>query len=377
MARLIVIIPLLLLAGFRIWSWYLKRKTAQRQAQIVQARATIARHEAREAAANAPTIFPTEHGLVPRAELVVAGSEQSDEVRAALDAARTGDWRPAAAYLTEGGTDWDRRWFGLRPFTDLAVEDDGWLQAWRKEQPDSPEAALLQVDALIGVAWAIRSGERASKVSREQFEGFHRVLREAEEAAQEAVRLARAGDPNPWVVQIPIAMGLGWSNDRFRELWAELTARDPHNWAGHSRALQYWCAKWRGSHEQMHAFIDTAIASAPAGSLLAAMKIEAYFEQFNQDKEPVSAYQRAEVGTALDAALADLAAADPAHLRIDHTRGWLAYGLTKNGRAAEAVEQFRALGTVIPAPWAGFYKPVDSFVGLRIDAVLAATAEEA
>ncbi|MFJ6618187.1 hypothetical protein ACIQOW_11535 [Kitasatospora sp. NPDC091335] len=344
------------------------RLAKRKQAQLDRARTTIANHEARQAEEERgrDTATASGHGLVPAEDLVLDG-EPGPEEEAALAAAKAGDWRPAAAHLT-GDVRADVRWRRQRALAELAAEDDAWLLAWRAEHPQDPAAALLHADALVVLAWNIRSSARAQHVTREQFAAFHRVLGEAGEAAVEAAALAPAGDPNPWVAQVPVAMGLGWSNDRFRAHWAELTERDPHHWAAHNRALQYWCAKWHGSHELMHGFIDGAIAAAPAGSLLAPMKLEAYFEQFGQDGERLSAWKRPEVGAALDAALADLAAADPEHPRIRTARGWLAYTLTLAGRPAEALEQYQALGRYVPQPFSYLGDPRQSFVDLRVKA---------
>ncbi|MFJ2777540.1 hypothetical protein [Kitasatospora sp. NPDC087315] len=349
------------------------RLAKRKLAQLERARAAIARHEGRlaeeERAGN--TITPAEHGLLLGSELVVEGEPGPEEL-AALRAAESGDWRPAAAYLA-GGANADARVRRMRPLSQLAAEDDTWLRAWREERPEDPTAALLHADALVLLAWNIRTGSAARQVSAEQFAGFHRVLREAEEASAEAAALA-PDDPNPWATQLSIAMGLGWDHDRFGALWSEIVKRDPYHWAAHNRALQYWCAKWRGSHELMHGFIDEAVAAAPAGSLLAPMKLEAYYEQFARDDEKRTAWQRPEVGAALDAALADLAAADPGHHRILYARGWLAFALTRAGRATEAMEQYRALGRFIPQPWAAWYDdPRQHFVDTRIDAVKAST----
>ncbi|MFH8387091.1 hypothetical protein ACH4E7_40305 [Kitasatospora sp. NPDC018058] len=54
-----------------------------------------------------------------------------------------------------------------------------------------------------------------------------------------------------------------------------MTARDPHHLRAHEGALQYWCAKWHGSHELMHTFVDAALADAPAGSLLTTLRVRA------------------------------------------------------------------------------------------------------
>ncbi|MEE1783279.1 hypothetical protein PUR71_10185 [Streptomyces sp. SP17BM10] len=115
------------------------------------------------------------------------------------------------------------------------------------------------------------------------------------------------------VAQQPIAMGQGWSNERYRALWAEIVAREPHHFGAHTAALQYWCEKWLGGDELMHEFADKAIADAPAGSLLTVLKLRAYWEQVLRDGSAASLHRSAEFTAALDAALADLAAADPAH----------------------------------------------------------------
>ncbi|MFI5531772.1 hypothetical protein ACIA8O_24885 [Kitasatospora sp. NPDC051853] len=312
-------------------------------------------------------------GLVPRAELVEVGSEPTDPAaRAALDAAKAGNWRPAAAHLSDGDGDWSIRYARMNPFGELAATDDIWLWQWRKEEPDNHVAAQVQTDALVRRAWQIRTGAYASQVSREQAMGFHQVLQQALEASYEAIRLAPAGDPNAWVVQLPIAMGQGWSRERYRALWAEIVAREPHHFAAHVAALQYWCEKWLGSNELMHEFADTAIAAAPAGSLLTGLKLRAYWEQVLRDKSAASLYRSAEYTAALDAALADLAAADPAHLGIVPTSGWIAHGLIENGRPAQALNLFRRMGREIAGPWVYYGNPAAVFDAARTKAARAA-----
>lgn len=114
--------------------------------------------------------------LVPREQLVVKGDEPPAELAAVLDAARSGDWRPAAGYLAEVGgyRDATRRWAGLGPLCVVAAEDDRWLLRWREEDPRSAAAALVQTSVLVGRAWDIRTGKLASEVSEEQFRGSAR-----------------------------------------------------------------------------------------------------------------------------------------------------------------------------------------------------------
>ncbi|MEV0187877.1 DUF4034 domain-containing protein [Kitasatospora purpeofusca] len=315
--------------------------------------------------------------LVPREQLVLKGDEPPAELAAVLDAARSGDWRPAAGYLAEVGAyrDASLRWARLGPLCTMAAEDDTWLRRWREEDPRSAAAALVQTSALVGRAWEIRTSKPASEVSTEQFRGFREVLGEAELVALQAVETAPAEDPNPWVAQIAIAMGLNRPHEDFRGLWAEIVARDPHHLRAHEAALQYWCAKWHGSHELMHAFVDTALAGAPGGSLLTVLRIQAFFEQITRDKAPAEAYRTPEFTAAVDALLADMEQADPAHPYLQDARGWAAWGLVKSARPVQALELFRAMGREVAGPWFLYDDPRGAFYRMRDNCVQAVARE--
>lgn len=78
--------------------------------------------------------------------------------------------------------------------------------------------------------------------------------------------------------------------------------------------------------------------------------------------------------SALDAAIADAAAADPTHPKLPHLRHWLAYGLWLADRPHEALNQFRALGPHVDAdPWTRWNDPVAKVVAARDDCVEALT----
>ncbi|QKW21326.1 hypothetical protein HUT16_21690 [Kitasatospora sp. NA04385] len=370
MARLIVIIPLVLLLAWKVLTWWAKAKTArveklqgELQERVKARRAELERE------------LSTEHGLVPREELVVTKTPEVPGLDAALAAATAGDWHPAAELLAAATGDHDLRLRLLGPLGENAAEDDAWLRAWRAERPEDADAAVITVEALVQLAWNIRSSRRASEVSQEQFQAFHRVLGEAEEAAKDAERLAADDDPLPFYVQQPVAMGLSWANSRYVALWSELSARDPRHLAGHQRALQYWCAKWHGSHELMHAFADAAVAGAPVGSLLTAVKLQAWDEQFRGAEDRSAAYGSPEVLASVEAAEADLAAAEAAPAaaatapRIRYLHGLLAEFHTRAGRGADAMRHFRALGPHVPGPWTDYEDPVGA---IQRDRVIAA-----
>ncbi|MFF5305510.1 hypothetical protein ACFY5F_39755 [Streptomyces sp. NPDC013161] len=304
------------------------------------------------------------YGLAPANQLDTSFAGPDPEADAVAESALAGDWRQAATYLAAAGRDWDLRWYRLGILTSAAAKDDAWLKAWRTEYPYDPAAALVHADALVTIAGEVRGDKLAKLTSAEQFEGFHRLLAEALPACQEAARMA-PDDPSPWIAQISIALGLGWSHDDFRALWAEITARDPYHYRAHYSALQYWCAKWRGSHDSMFAFAEQAAASAPPGSLLPALRLDALFEYETREND-LAVYERPYVKAAVDATLDAVAQMPPGHHRLPSIRHMLAYTLFRTKRYAEGVEQFHAVGKYIGSvPWTYFNDPVKQFVYAR------------
>jgi len=324
-----------------------------------------ARAKRAEAKAKAPIVIdPAKYGLVPAAQLDTGYAGPDPEADAVAAAALAGDWRQAAAYLAGAGRDWDLRWYRLGILVHAAAEDDTWLKAWRAEYPGDPAAALVQADALIVVAGNVRGALRAKHTTAEQFQGFHRLLAEALPACHEAARMA-PDDPSPWVAQIAIALGLGWSHEDFRALWAQITARDPYHYGAHISALQYWCAKWRGSKELMFDFAEEAAASAPQGSLLPVLRLYAIFEHDHQERGS-QIYKEPFVTAAVDATLDAVAQVPSGHYRLPTVRHLLADALFQTKRYAEAAEQFHAVGGYIGSvPWSYFGDPVKEFVYAR------------
>jgi len=252
------------------------------------------------------------------------------------------------------------------------VREDAWLRAWRQAAPRDPGAAVVYARSLVEVAWAIRGTGRAEGVTAEQWQGFHRTLSAAPGACQEAAALLPE-DPVPWIVHLGAATGLSYPHEAFRELWAMVRSRAPYHVPAHLGAMNYWLPRWHGSREVVTGFVEEAIATAPIGSLLTLLRLDLLNNELRpEDQEQRRAFWRGpEVRHAVDQGLADLAAAHPAHLRIDALRGWLAYFLTRSGRYAEAVWMFRQLGDrVATAPWSYSADGTALFTANRVEAVL-------
>lgn len=338
MARLIPIAVLL----FMIYSWYRGRQRALPRG-VVHSRG-MTKAAARLGLVPAEQL-DTEHGLAP-----------DPRFTAVREAVRAGDWEAGARFLAEAGRDWQERDRRSAVLGAEAVKNDAWLLAWKTERPEDPGAALVHARSLVYLAWEIRGSAYAKHTTQEQFAGFHRVLGQAQQACAQAQSLG-GDDPCPFIVELPLARGLGYTHERFEEVWAEVVRRDPHHLAAHSAALQYWCAKWHGSHELAESFARSAAEKGAPGQLLSLLPLEAYheYEIAHGDLERDEFYRRPVIVAAVDAALVDVAAAaaaNPDDWRIPQVRHLLASLLFWQERYEAAIEQFRLIDGYIDAmPW--------------------------
>ncbi|NEA58383.1 DUF4034 domain-containing protein [Streptomyces sp. SID13666] len=346
MARLLLLIPVLLW----VTPWLVRRFKASRAGGV--------------------STTPPEPGLLPQDRQNTKRSGPDPELDAVLAAVRSGDWVPAAQLLDDTGDDWERRDSLANALGKDAADDDTWLKAWQAERPDDPTAAVVEASALVRLAWNIRGGLLASQTTQQQFQGFHGVLLRAQTAAREAVRLAPE-DPCAHMSEQWVAIGLGYSHKEFRALWAEIDSRAPHHFSAHLSALQYWCAKWRGSEQLANSFAADAdadadaVAAAPAGSLLTVLPLISWFEHHNSDAVDKD-YRTPEMRSLVDALLADVAAAPAGHLKLRYARHLLAYFLYKQNRYQEAVVEFRLVdGWVDAYPWRNHPDPAKFYCAIR------------
>ncbi|MFE2289371.1 hypothetical protein ACFXDJ_35020 [Streptomyces sp. NPDC059443] len=353
----------------------LQGRVAAAEAGTGSAKARTAAEEAEKKAREAAAVVAL--GYVAEADLDTENSQPVlPEDTAALAAVRAGDWEAGADYVEAAGREWELRWHRVRVLSEAAAEDDAWLLAWRAGRPADPTAALVNADTAVMVAWNVRGSQAGSRTTQEQFRLFRELLLTARETAHEAQRLADPADPVPYVVEQPMAQGLGYSHDEYRKLWAEVVSRDPKNLGAHATAQQYWSQKWRGSHELAMAFAQEAAAGASPGELLTLLPLIALIEQesWEKDLKPSAFFTEPAAVAAVDAALADLAAADPADRRAMRLRHILAWLLWWQDRDAEAVEQFRHIdGYVGAMPWSYAGSPKTRYLTARNWAVRVTT----
>ncbi|MFD0378303.1 hypothetical protein [Streptomyces sp. NPDC127112] len=355
MFGLIILGVLLLGTAYKVLRGvYFLNKTKRLNAKIAILEAETAESKARTAAllaGQAAEIVAV--GFVPGDEIDTEHSMPVPAAQTALvHAVRSGDWQAGVDWIAEAGQDWEERIHRVTVLSGEAAEDDTWLRAWQAARPGDPTAAAVDAEAAVALAWNLRGAAGAQHTTQEQFRLFRQGLLKAQEATHRAQRTA---DPVPYIVEIRIGRGLGYTHEQFRGVWAEVVKRAPKSQVAWIQAQQFWCAKWRGSHELAQEFGREAVAGSEPGDLLSLILLRGYFEHENRepDLDPDLYYKRPEIIAAATTALADLAAApDPFDRRAVALRHMLAWVLYWQNRYEETVEQFRYIdGYCGIEPW--------------------------
>ncbi|MFI0373581.1 hypothetical protein ACH35V_37475 [Actinomadura sp. 1N219] len=280
-------------------------------------------------------------------------------------ALRTGDWRPAAGLLKETSGDWDRKAHRV----DRLAEDADChpaLAEWVAADRDNADAHMVDAGAKVVQAWEIRGSSYARHVDKSAWAGFFAGLHDAQTALLSAIERA-PDDPTPWGISVLLARALQMPRREFDARWNELVRRDVGHVAGHHHALQYLCAKWSGSHEEMFGFADRSSAEAPPGSPLHILPVYAAIEyamavrdgrvegalesEFWESARAVQAVEGAVERWETPAA----ASGTPPHARAVPDRAHLAFAAAKIGAGAVAARQYRAMGPYASdMPWGAF-----------------------
>ena len=263
---------------------------------------------------------------------------------------RTQDWRAASQLLAGTSREGEVRWQRVQAFAGAASLElqqqpgvgGAWLRAWRLDSPKDAGGAAVFAEFLVQQAW------RSSAAGTDD---FRIILEEARAACGEAALLA-PGDPIPYIVELAVARGLGYSHEQFDQVWAKIIDRAPEHMGAYLAALHYWCEKWHGSREDADHFATTAAARAPQGSLLAALPLFAVYEHLPEVNLVQGFYRSAVVTKAMEGALFAVHAARPDDPMLAHVRHLLILFLVRSERWAEAMNQLVHVdGHVGALPW--------------------------
>jgi hypothetical protein len=211
------------------------------------------------------------------AGLVIDPAAGDPRARALIDALAARD-RRTVAEIFGTATDPDTRAYLM----EVAGNVDGvqdWVGEWIAAEPDSTLPLLLRGCHGVYWAWDARGAASAERTGQDQFREFHRRLRIAENALDEVVDR----DPDDvtartWLVTS--ARGRQVDPAEATARFDAVVRRHPAHVVAHEQRLQYLCAKWFGSDEQMFAFAREATAAAPDGSLVPEVLVIAHLEKW-------------------------------------------------------------------------------------------------
>lgn len=312
---------------------------------------------------------PDTYGFVRQEELDIRMPGPDQDLLDVLDhVQRTQDWRAAAQLLAGTPREGELRWQRVQAFAGAASLELGnqpgvggaWLRKWRSEAPKDAGAAQVHAEFLVQQAW------RTSAVGTDE---FRIILEEARTVCGQAALLA-PGDPVPYITELAVARGLGYTHEQFDQLWAKVIDRAPGHMGAHLAALHYLCEKWHGSREESDHFATTAAARAPQGSLLAALPLFAVYEHLPEVNLVRSFYQSSVVTKAMEGALFAVHSARQDDPVLPHVRHLLVVFLVNSERWAEAMHQLvRVDGHVGALPWTTEPDPAAAYAVYRALAV--------
>ncbi|MFJ9802042.1 hypothetical protein [Streptomyces wuyuanensis] len=329
------------------------------------------RHAVRQVAPGSPDAAdPAAYGFVRQEDLDLRLPGPDRDLLDVLDLVqRTQDWRAASQLLAGTEKEGERRWQRVQAFAGAASLElqhqpgtgGSWLRAWRSESPKDAGGAAVHAEFLVQQAWRSSGGTGS--------DDFRIILEEARSVCGEAALLA-PGDPVPYIVELAVARGLGYSHEQFDQLWAKVIDRAPAHMGAHLAALHYWCEKWHGSREEADHFATTSAARAPQGSLLSALPLFAVFEHLPEVNLVSGFYQSAVVTKAVEGALHAAHHASGNDPVLPHVRHLLIFFLVRSERWAEAMQQLVLVdGHVGALPWTHGSDPAGEYAVYRALAV--------
>ena len=193
--------------------------------------------------ATAAGIFPKTKKLLAARKFVEL-DQYADQLRASQASFPSGRWYIDVfdEQLTLESKYPDARWQ-----SDLET-----FNQWVKEIPDSSTAKIALANELTGYAWKARGGGWASGVTRDGWKLFGQRL----EMAQSVLQQVKAKPPDWYAVSQKVALGQGWSRDKYESMMNECLQKYPKYYTVIFHEAWFLQPRWHGSPGQAEKFQD-------------------------------------------------------------------------------------------------------------------------
>ncbi len=198
-------------------------------------------------------------------------------------AMRGGDWRTVSGFFDQLPDDHARA-IALTIAGDVP-ETEQFVTDVVTREPGSALARALYGQRYVGLAWEVRTSQRAKNVSKQQFATMREHLITAERVLIDLTAW-RPDYALGWAVRLTTSMGLELGMNEAKRRYAQLAKVRPHLYNAQARMLQLLCPKWCGTWEEMFGFVRECVRTAPDGSLNPALIADAHLERGYEMKAP-------------------------------------------------------------------------------------------
>lgn len=271
---------------------------------------------------------------------------------------KNGNWQAARDALQRAGKAWDQRNHVVLLAAEWPRMTD-WIDAWLKTSSNQADPHLVRGVMGIFLAWEARGAGYAETVGDEGARLFFERLSRAVQDLREAARLA-PDDPTPWAHLIRAGRGIQHDRGMVEGYLTETKRRDPEHFLAHHEMLQYDCAKWYGSREQMWGLAKQVTAEASPGSplhsVIPAAHLEHAIELEDEDESGAAGrkyWSRPDVSSSNVAAFQRMQSGDARESPdLLQAHSFFAYALWKSGATQQAAEALRHVDVrMVNLPW--------------------------
>lgn len=155
---------------------------------------------------------------------------------------------------------------------------------WRAQRPQSTVVDIAEAIILKEWAWSARGHGFANTVTPEGWKLFRERLQLAEAVLRRS-REQSSGNPLWHEQYLEVALGLSWSEDKFRALYETAVARFPEYYPLYFERVRYLSPRWGGSVEAFDSYVTDVVRQTQAkhGKMMYARLYWAFANAQGQD----------------------------------------------------------------------------------------------
>ena len=232
-----------------------------------------------------------------------------------------------------------------------------YLDEWNRAEPENLQCNVIRLEVWIAWAWHGRTKAFAHEIPPKRVELFYDRMDNAAEELERVLRVTKKRDALVYASAIKIATGRSDDQKIVQEyMQAVQQSNDPANYVFHTRAMEYFCEKWHGSHKEMMDYATWITSQLPDGHPLWILIPVAHYERAILMNSPAAqkkywSQQKGEIVEAYDRALGGIWETTvneditPACMKLDAVvRNWFVYALGKCNATELARRQARVIG---------------------------------